>query len=209
MANTASKIDVTLCGCNDDDIKAIKDILKSYENGEFRNRGQGNVYVVQTFDEMTSEGLGFDLRENGKVIVGINGSEETFIVKCKEEDKSRVIEQVLLMFSGSKICDADASDYLPFLTNGCTFYWKRINENDELQDEDAFLKENMDFFAKTYESSRKNSIKTYYQITGGVSLVDFFELASELENCEWIDESVFQYTGCEVVDDILSVFVSD
>ncbi len=196
-------VGVALCGCDDDDVKVVKDAINAYDNADSIDIEQGIVRIVNTLDEMTSETIGFDLSDDEKLVVRINGCEKDFNVRYKQEDKRVLLEQMVLMISGDRALEADIGDILSLMENGCTFSWKSIEEDD-------LPRRGIEFFAKIRESSQKDMIDMYYQITGDVSLLSCSLLNDEIEKSEWINNAVFQVVNREGGDSlILSAFLSE
>lgn len=133
---SAMGIDYILKGATEEDIRIVQNILDVCKGRpDFDSdcgKGKGaKVVSSETLDLSDHNSIGFDLCEKGTITVKTYSREG--IVYYDESDRKVLLEQLVLMFSGSQFADIDLADSFPVFEKKCCFSYIEYKKGELLE----------------------------------------------------------------------------
>lgn len=158
---SAMGIDYILKGATEEDIRIVQNILDVCKGRpDFDSdcgKGKGaEVVSSETLDLSDHNSIGFDLCEKGTIKVKTYTREG--MVYYDETDRKVLLEQLVLMFSGSQFADIDLADFFPVFEKKCRFSYIEYKKG-ELLEKSTKLLENVT------KGMSKDSVSIFVQHT--------------------------------------------
>ncbi len=178
----AMGINLAFKGATEDDIRIAQDVFDGYQGKPYFDpiRGAGNAFIVDDWTLESKYELGYDLSTDG--VITIKGGEDEAVIAYDKMDRSNIIQQLVLMFSGYRFADADYADIYPILAKGCRFSWTTCRDGD-------FYKETKKLLDVGYMAPK--DVDLFIQIT--LTTNNLVEIVEDMNKiCEGYNDVVVQ-----------------
>ena len=178
----AFKANIALYGGSEDDKKSIQRILDGYKNIELDHQQKGRIRVVDSLDEMQDEVIGINLNVPGEASIRVEGSD--VVIRYSQEDRQCFLEQLVLLFTGNKVLDADLADMMPILKKGCSFHCRRVTE-------DSFCQLGEELISEVLDTSG-TGVSVVAQVCGNMTPLLAFQLFEKMGDSDKVETVVCQ-----------------
>ena len=130
----ATGMDFILKGAKEDDIEFVQRIIDGqkgmpYFDPDIGKGDNARAIPSETLDLPDECCIGLDLSANGSIKIKIVSGEEG-IIYYDDADRRKLLEQLVLMFSGYLIADVDLADFMPVFEKNCWFWWTEYKEGE-------------------------------------------------------------------------------
>ncbi len=124
------------------DIAVIEEVFEEYRNRNYFDPSDDSAEIIPTtnIDSVDNYDIALDLSNEGSLELKTPVGDTTILYS--EEDRKPLIKQLILMFSGNRIIDADISEIMAVLGEHCraiSKYWGYTKEEyRNLENDDYF-----------------------------------------------------------------------
>ncbi len=174
-------------GSTKKDIEIAKRIINSYIGKSYFDSqyGDGEILPIVSFVVDIDFDVLIDLSEDGVASINLKGYSRMGIINYKDEQREKLLEQLILMFSGYRYMEQSVQEIMPIFERGCSFNFVECSSTKQIKVIGTSI------FNEIVEQAKGMQLDVFLQVTNA-GLVESIDMFKTISNCNLLHDEAFQ-----------------